>query len=53
VAFVPLTVALVAAVKVFRAPDRRRSWRLTAWAAGLFVSGVGLIAGEAMLRFGR
>jgi type VI protein secretion system component VasK len=50
IAFVPLTAAVVAAVKLFRTrADRRRSSRLAAWAAGLFAVGVGMIITEAII----
>jgi hypothetical protein len=49
VAFVPLTAALVAAIKVYRTSERERSKRLTAWAAGLFLLGIALIAAEAII----
>jgi hypothetical protein len=49
VAFIPLTGALVAAVRVFRTADRDRSWRATGWAAGLFLLGIALITTEAII----
>jgi hypothetical protein len=50
VAFVPLTAAVVAAVKLFRTrADRQRSWRLAAWAAGLFTVSAGMIPTEAII----
>jgi hypothetical protein len=50
IAFVPLTAAVVAAVKLFRTrADRQRSWRLAGWAAGLFAIGIGMILAEAII----
>ena len=51
-AFIPLTAAVIAAVKVFGSrDDRRRAWRLVGWSGGLFVLGIALIAGEAIISY--
>jgi hypothetical protein len=43
IAFVPLTGAFVAAVRVLGAPDHGRSPRLAMWAVGLLLIGVAVV----------
>jgi NADH:ubiquinone oxidoreductase subunit 6 (subunit J) len=50
VALVPLTASAVAALRNYRTDDRRQSWQLTAWSAGLFLIGILIIVVDGVVR---
>jgi hypothetical protein len=50
ISFVPMTAAVVAAVRNFRTDDRRRSWKLTGLCGGLFLTGILMIVADGVAR---
>jgi hypothetical protein len=46
----PLAASFVLALRVFKARDRAREWRVTGWASGLFLFGVLIIGVTSAIR---